>query len=199
MVIKSIEVDRRIAILPLKIRAPLACRIARVDRDRFNEAVAKGDYPCAPKPGHGRTREFAIHEVIGLFVYGRLIESGTSPRNAGHLACEAARLARIIDGFEDEVGLSFVYTLDGLLHECTSVNVVLNDALTPERLAQINARRNEIQTATRLEVTSPSVLALAGAGKVIRQDTWQIGPIRKHIEAAIEDYRNTLGEEEAIG
>jgi hypothetical protein len=185
--------------MPIKVRAPLACRIARIDRDRFNEAVARGDYPCVAKPGHGRTREFTIHEVIGLFIYGRLIDSGVSSRKAGHLACDTARLALTIDGFENEVGISFAYNAAGLVHECASMNVALNDSLTPERLAQIKSRRAEIETATRFEITSPTIVRLAGAGDVIRQDTWQLGAIRRLIEDAIEEYRNTLGEEETIG
>ena len=51
----------------LKLRAPLACRLARVDKQRFNEAVARGEYPCAPKAIQGVSRTLTVAETIALY------------------------------------------------------------------------------------------------------------------------------------
>lgn len=70
-----------------------ACRLARVNKQRFNEAVARGDYPCAP-PVYGRARVFAARDVFGLWLYGHLTDEGIPPARAGELACELVEVMR---------------------------------------------------------------------------------------------------------
>lgn len=65
----------------------LAARIAMVEPDRLNEAIAAGFYPCAPSTSAGRARQFDLNDIIALRIYGRLIDDGVVPRKAGHIAC----------------------------------------------------------------------------------------------------------------
>ena len=73
-----------------KLRATmaLAAEIAGIDRQRFNEAVAEGFYPCAPATVPGRARSFNILDLMALKLYGQLLSEGVTPRYAGNLACE---------------------------------------------------------------------------------------------------------------
>lgn len=71
-----------------KIRGTLACEIAGIDKQRFNEAVSAGNFSCAPKVRKGGTRTFTEEDIIALFVYARLTEQEWPPRVAGSIACE---------------------------------------------------------------------------------------------------------------
>lgn len=65
----------------------LAAEIANIDRQRFNEAVAEGFYPCAPTTVKGRARTFGFHDLLALKLYGELLREGVTPRHAGSVAC----------------------------------------------------------------------------------------------------------------
>ena len=69
-------------------QAAVACALAHVDNKRFNEAVAKGLYPCAPAARRGSARKFSEDDVVALFVYARLLEQGSPQRQAGQVACQ---------------------------------------------------------------------------------------------------------------
>ncbi|MDD2869748.1 hypothetical protein [Neomegalonema sp.] len=71
-----------------KATTSLACSIAMTHPDRFNEAVAAGHYPCAPKTIPGRARAFGVADVIALHSYQRFLNQGLSPARAGRKACE---------------------------------------------------------------------------------------------------------------
>ncbi|GJE46187.1 hypothetical protein [Methylobacterium soli] len=71
----------------LKARTALATEIALVNRQRFNEAVAEGFYPCAPSTVRGATRLFDVNDIVTLRIYGRLLDEGMIPRSAGQVAC----------------------------------------------------------------------------------------------------------------
>lgn len=77
-----------------KFRTQPACRIANIDRDRFNEAVAAGNYPCAPKVARGATRVFDEIDLVALFIYGRMIEQDIQPNKAGPLVCQIVQCLR---------------------------------------------------------------------------------------------------------
>ncbi len=79
--------------LPARVRSALAMKIANVDRLVFNQAVADGHYPCAPPTAKGQSRIFGEDGLLGLFIFGRLLERGVLPRVAGPLACNFARAA----------------------------------------------------------------------------------------------------------
>lgn len=73
---------------PFKVRSPLAMQITRADRQKFNEAVANGFYPCAPDTIRGSSRIFDENDLVSLFIFARLLEFGLPPRSAGSLACK---------------------------------------------------------------------------------------------------------------
>lgn len=75
------------AISTLKARTALAAEIAMVHRQRFNEAVAEGFYPCAPATIRGATRVFDVNDIVTMRIYGRLLDRGVVPRSAGIVAC----------------------------------------------------------------------------------------------------------------
>jgi hypothetical protein len=74
-----------------------ACLIAETNHNRFNDAVAAGNYPCAPQTEPGSARVFWEPDLIALYIYARLVArdkqaeregSGYPPRIAGSLACK---------------------------------------------------------------------------------------------------------------
>jgi hypothetical protein len=102
------------------------CRLAHVDRDRLNEAIARGDYPCAPETRPGARRMFGEADFIALAAYGALTARGVPPRLAGGVACSvltavenspAANHLAIIwgeDGRADGVTPDIDYALGGM-------------------------------------------------------------------------------------
>lgn len=99
-----------------RFRTQTACRIARIDRDRFNEAVAAGNYPCAPSVDRGATRVFNESELIALFYYGRLLENDWPPKLAGKLACQLSDFLQEAPQAEEAViiiGSGFPQVMNG--------------------------------------------------------------------------------------
>lgn len=54
-----------------------ACQIAGIPRQRFNEYVAAGDYPCAPATVMGKARRFTVNDTVCLYLFAREIEGRT--------------------------------------------------------------------------------------------------------------------------
>jgi hypothetical protein len=77
-----------------KLTTLLACEVAGINRDRFNEHVAAGYFPCAPQTVPGRARTFDPDDMLGLRLFADLIKDGFEPRAAGPIACEVAQVAR---------------------------------------------------------------------------------------------------------
>jgi hypothetical protein len=77
-----------------RVRAALACKIVKLDRVKFNDAVASGVYPCAPATTPGSTRIFDEERLIPLYFFARLTEFGVTAAIAGRIACEMATAAR---------------------------------------------------------------------------------------------------------
>ncbi|MFZ2997569.1 hypothetical protein [Sphingobium sp.] len=79
----------------LQLTTMAACRVARLNRQRFNEYVAGGDYACAPKTIPGRSRLFGEADMIALCIFAQEIEDQmTKPFMAGlnaHAVLEALR------------------------------------------------------------------------------------------------------------
>ena len=71
----------------LRASTRLACEIAGIKPDRFNEAVHANFYPCAPKTTPGKARSFDTDDVVALRIYQRALNSGMSAAAAGDKAC----------------------------------------------------------------------------------------------------------------
>lgn len=72
------------------VRSQLALIAVRLDRQKFNDAVSKGFYPCAPGTTQGRGRFFNMCELLVLWVFARLLDLGLSARVAGAMAVDIA-------------------------------------------------------------------------------------------------------------
>ena len=89
-----------------KLTTVAACRVARLDRQRFNEHVSNGDYPCAPPTVQGRTRWFENpNDLVPLMLFRQLMDDGVSPAKAGRIACAIGQVAR---EYPDEKIISYV-------------------------------------------------------------------------------------------
>lgn len=77
-----------------KLTTAAACRVAGIHRDRFNEHVAAGAFPCAPETVPGRTRLFDPDDMISLRLFRELTDDGFDARKAGLIACAVATAAR---------------------------------------------------------------------------------------------------------
>lgn len=93
-----------------KLTTALACRVARLDRDRFNEAVATGHFNCAPETTAGRARIFHPEDMIALYLYRELLEDGYRKDRAGRVACAVSEAAR---QNPDAPAITFVETYFG--------------------------------------------------------------------------------------
>lgn len=78
-----------------KLTTVAACRVARIDRDRFNEHVAAGRFDCAPSTIPGRARVFDPDDMIALWLFRELMEDGLDAATAGSMACRVAECARL--------------------------------------------------------------------------------------------------------
>lgn len=78
-----------------KLTAVAACRVAGIDRDRFNEHVASGRFKGAPSTTPGRARLFEPADMIGLCLFQRLIKDGFDATHAGRIACAVGLEARL--------------------------------------------------------------------------------------------------------
>lgn len=72
----------------MRVTTAWAMSITGVNRLKFNEAVAAGHYQCAPETTERTTRDFDFPDLIGLAVFGRLLNLGLSKRLAGQFACK---------------------------------------------------------------------------------------------------------------
>lgn len=88
-----------------KLTTVAACRVAGLDRDRFNEHVASGAYTCAPATTPGRARLFDPDDMVALFLFRSLMDDGFNAKRAGEIACTVALAARI---HPEERSISYV-------------------------------------------------------------------------------------------
>jgi len=72
----------------------VACRVAGINRDRFNEYVAAGHYRCAPQTVPGRARLFDPDAMLTLFLFKRLMDDGFTVERAGGIACAIGEVAK---------------------------------------------------------------------------------------------------------
>jgi hypothetical protein len=93
-----------------KLTTLAACRVANLDRQRFNEYAALREYPCAPATIPGRARLFDPNDMLGLVLFKRLMDDGMSPAPAGRIACAVVSAAK---EYPEEQSIAFVETFVG--------------------------------------------------------------------------------------
>ena len=123
-------------------RTQSACRIAGIDRNRFNEAVAAGNYKCAPPVARGSTRVFSEIDLIALTYYGSLIRTDEYTAGlAGKLTCIfQEQLRRTPD--ENEIVL--VRSIAGTWTACAG-SAVSDTANFSSGLPILEARRIKVE------------------------------------------------------
>ncbi len=77
-----------------KISAAFAYEIAGIHRDRFNEHVASGSFPCAPRTVAGRARQFELEDILALSLFQTLMNEGLPASTAGAISCAVSRAAK---------------------------------------------------------------------------------------------------------
>lgn len=90
-----------------RLTTKAACRVAGLDRDRFNEHVAAGNFGCAPSTIPGRARLFDPDDMVALFLFRDFLDDGVDAKTAGAMACEIGLCAKLNP---DEPTISLVYT-----------------------------------------------------------------------------------------
>lgn len=78
-----------------KLTTSVACRVVGMNRDRFNEYVAAGQYRCAPNTVPGRARLFDPDAMLTLFLFKRLMDDGYTVEKAGVIACAIGEVAKL--------------------------------------------------------------------------------------------------------
>ena len=148
-----------------KLTTIAACRIARIDRDRFNEHVSAGRFCCAPETIPGRTRLFDLHDMVALCLFRNFMEDDRiEAARAGSLACRIANEAR---QYPEAGTIAYVQHFNG----SSSVSVAEN--VPP------NSKWGDVLY----------------SGLVIdKVTTYNIKALRSLILEKIEDYRSVIGE-----
>lgn len=101
-----------------KFRTKAACRIAEVDLNSFNDAIAKNIYPCAPATFAGSPRLFDLDDMVALYLFSKLQRLLMTREGAGAIACNlrsqmktAELLSRnVTDDLSEGVRIDFVDT-----------------------------------------------------------------------------------------
>lgn len=150
----------------LRLTTKAACRVVGLDRDRFNEHVAAGNYTCAPKTVPGRARLFDPDDMIALWLFKEFLDEGTDAETAGELACEIAHCARFNP---DEPAIALVYSYFSKPHAFPSSAVP-----DPSTWDEVLFSGTDIR-------------------KVL---TYRIGKLRKMIAHYTEEQRNIIGEDD---
>lgn len=77
-----------------RLTTKAACRVARIEPQKLNESISRGDYPCAPATVAGRARSFDPDDMIGLWYFREFLDDGYSAKRAGALACTIMEAAK---------------------------------------------------------------------------------------------------------
>ena len=148
-----------------KLTTMAACRVARIDRDRFNEHVAAGRFTCAPATVAGRARLFDPDDMIALWQFRELMEDGFDAVRAGRIACTVAGAAR---DNPDAEAVTYVYDyFDG--H---------GTAFAADAVPDASEWNNVLFSGTDIRKTM----------------TFNIGKLRKMIAHYTEEERSIIGE-----
>ena len=150
----------------VKLTTAAACRVAGIDRDRFNEHVAAGRFPCAPSTIPGRTRLFNAEDMIALRIFREEMDEGRDAISAGLIACAVANAAR---QHPEARTISFVQSY---------FDKMGGHAFPADQVPGAAEWDNVIFSGTDIRKVT----------------TYRIGKMRELIAHYIEDERNTIGE-----
>lgn len=171
---------------PLRVRSAMAMRVVNLDRQKFNEAVANGQYPCAPSTVKGSARAFDSNDLLSLFFFARLTEFGLSASKAGKMACEMAMCARD-DTAEPATRIIYVHG------SYASGFFIANKVKRPADGVIADNYDPEHETPNEAH---PTGWHYPGNGRVVFTIEFYIKHVREMIAERIDYERSILGEEE---
>lgn len=156
-------------------RTPAACRIAGLEQSKFNDLMASKEYTCAPPATPGVARIFEMPDLIGLYVFTRLIERGRTVPQASTIACQIV----------------------GKLRE--SVN---NTGETPDHIAIAYSLRGSSFLATvekdedGKRTIDPFASNFGGGGAmhdILETEVWNIANVRREVEKGLAEESRIVG------
>jgi len=101
-----------LAVVPdMNILTARAMQLTRVDRTKFHLAISAGHYTCAPVTKKTKARRFDYPDLLGLTVFGRLLDMGVKSPLASEWACSVVELFRT--HHTNLASVRFVRTFDG--------------------------------------------------------------------------------------
>jgi|HigsolmetaAR206D_1030411.scaffolds.fasta_scaffold13216_2 hypothetical protein len=153
------------AIVP-RLTTAAACRVARIDRDRLNEHIAAGRFPCAPETIPGRARLFDPDDMIALWLFREFMEDGLDAARAGQMACKIAQAAR---DYPDATAIAFVEDY-------------------------FDGRGGTALPADRIPPVSEWDTFTIGGSDIRKVTTYRVGKLRKMIAHYTEKERAVIGE-----
>lgn len=122
-----------------------ACRKAGISRERFNEHVANGHFPCAPATVPGRARFFDPDDMVALWLFSDLLESDNiSAAKAGQIACAMAAAAK---ENRDAAVISYVETYAGSASAHPA-----SDVPSPDEWDRVTFSGSEIRKVTTFNI-----------------------------------------------
>jgi hypothetical protein len=154
-----------------KLTAIAACRVAGIDRDRFNEHVAAGRYRCAPETTAGRARLFTPDDMLALVLFCDLLKDGLDAVHAGRIACEVSAAAR-----ENPDARAISYVRSNMIQSGWSLDRM---AIPADRVPDPSTWNKDPLHGNMIE----------------RVQTFNVWQLRQRIAHATEEERSIIGEE----
>lgn len=134
-----------------------ACRIARIERQKFNDVMATGDYTCAPTAQAGYPRVFELKDLIALYLFARLNERGRTVKQAALVACQAESQMR---------------------------NAINNGEDIPEHLAVAYGMNGSSFVSTG-EHSDPRASHIGGCGPILWTEMWHLQNLKAEVVKAL--------------
>ena len=142
-----------------------ACRIARLDRKKFDAVMASGEYDCAPNAPQGMPRIFEIPDLIGLFLFARLNERGRTVKQAATVTCQVVGQLR---------------------------NAVNSGQDLPKHVAIAHAI-NGSSFITTGDNANPAASAIGGLGSVLWTEMWNVSTVLVEVIRGLEEEDRIAG------
>lgn len=142
-----------------------ACRIARLERKKFDAVMASGEYNCAPNAPHGMPRIFEIPDLIGLFLFARLNERGQTVKQAAGVAC------RVVGQLK---------------------NAVNNGLPLPEHVAVAHAMNGASYCCTGTDA-NPLASQIGGVGSILWTEMWNVANLKEEVQRGLAEEERIAG------
>jgi hypothetical protein len=171
-----------------RVRAAMACRIANLDRVKFNDAVANKLYPCAPSTIGGSARLFTEEDLLPLYYFARLTEFGIPAGRAGYLACELHNATRHEGVDEADRFILLVGTMTS--------HIVPSVQKYPESVGKPPKNYDPLHEQAGRSEEFPNGMSFAGIGRILFTIEFYVKHAREIIAERLAYEASILGEED---